>query len=440
MKTLVCVVGQLRAADVTWDSFANNVVEALRADVAVCVDDDTGSDNPYWRNAAFRFTDPDRAALAARFDDIQRKRYPGRSSLPQWRQLLEVPGNWLGGIEPQERRTGAGAVLLYKKWRFLERLKSNGLIDRYERFVITRSDFLWLAPHCPLDALSADRIWIPAGEDHGGLNDRHAVVSRTHLIAYLDGLIPILTSPEKVLRAGLRRSSWNVEGYLLWQLRQAGFRNDVRRFAYTMALVRSPQDPPGWSPGVWDEERSVFIKTPEEIQAAGYNAEYLRTADDWRRLVALSPPDDHVLRRVALVRVPRWQSPWRFATKSARDPHLCPSGATLITGMAAGGTLYPRDSSDTRSKGCRIRNPWRLTPATFPERCLPWLSHLHYVTCCTCILGVTKSGRFVFRRLKSDVRRGIVHRLRHLVMRLLYGSLFSLHQLDVHHETRSRDR
>lgn len=43
----------------------------------------------------------------------------------------------------------------------------------YERVLFTRLENHWLAPHPPLALLSADRVWVPAGEDNGGVNDRH---------------------------------------------------------------------------------------------------------------------------------------------------------------------------------------------------------------------------------------------------------------------------
>jgi len=45
----------------------------------------------------------------------------------------------------------------------------SGLLERYDRFVITRSDFIWDCPHPPLSVLSPDAIWFPDGEYGGGL-------------------------------------------------------------------------------------------------------------------------------------------------------------------------------------------------------------------------------------------------------------------------------
>ena len=51
---------------------------------------------------------------------------------------------------------------------------------RYTHVVTSRLDFTWFAPHPPLPLLaSAVSAWIPEGSDfYGGINDRHAVLSR----------------------------------------------------------------------------------------------------------------------------------------------------------------------------------------------------------------------------------------------------------------------
>ena len=48
----------------------------------------------------------------------------------------------------------------------------------YSRVLFTRLENHWLYPHPPLALLSSDRVWVPAGEDNGGVNDRHWLASR----------------------------------------------------------------------------------------------------------------------------------------------------------------------------------------------------------------------------------------------------------------------
>ena len=46
----------------------------------------------------------------------------------------------------------------------------------YARVLFTRLENHWLHPHPPLALLSPERVWVPAGEDNGGVNDRHWLV------------------------------------------------------------------------------------------------------------------------------------------------------------------------------------------------------------------------------------------------------------------------
>ena len=48
----------------------------------------------------------------------------------------------------------------------------------YARILFTRLEMLWLHPHPPLSLLDASLVWVPAGEDNGGVNDRHWLSGR----------------------------------------------------------------------------------------------------------------------------------------------------------------------------------------------------------------------------------------------------------------------
>src|SRR5688572_20182728 len=59
-RALVIVMGQLRAASMTWDNFRKNVLEECDADLAVCVPGDECFDpsNPFYRHAKYRWIIP----------------------------------------------------------------------------------------------------------------------------------------------------------------------------------------------------------------------------------------------------------------------------------------------------------------------------------------------------------------------------------------------
>ena len=51
---------------------------------------------------------------------------------------------------------------------------------QYERVLFTRLEMIWLQPHPPLSLLDPSLVWVPAGEDNGGINDRHWLAGRAH--------------------------------------------------------------------------------------------------------------------------------------------------------------------------------------------------------------------------------------------------------------------
>ena len=102
----------------------------------------------------------------------------------------------------------------------------------YDRIVHSRLEYIWMAPHPPLELLDRRCAWVPDGEDFGGLNDRHAVLNREHAAIYhgrwemiLDGRV-MTNNPN--LRAGTCCGSMSDEKWLYGLMRH--YRVPVCRF------------------------------------------------------------------------------------------------------------------------------------------------------------------------------------------------------------------
>jgi hypothetical protein len=282
-RTLVVTLGQLRAHELTWTNFQENVLDQLGADLAVCVPDDEFFDpaNPFYAGARFRWLVPDAADLADTFDRIQRSL--GVSE--DWRTLCDVQGSWLGRIA-QSRQPGAAALLMVLRWFMLEHIRADRLTDVYDRFVITRSDLYYLCPHPPLAMLDPANLWLPDGEDYGGLTDKHLVVSAADLAASCCLIDDFLTRPQEMRAAMVDRRNWNLEQILDWHFDRRGLHSRVRRFPYVMFLVRSPDDPTAHSPGWYIDSVSMTVKYPTELWEAQRYQPLIRSAEDWRRYFA----------------------------------------------------------------------------------------------------------------------------------------------------------
>ncbi len=278
-RTLVIALGQLRAHRLTWNNFKENVLDQLDADLAVCVPADAFFDptNLFYVNARFRWLVPDAPDLAEVFDQIQQQ----LGSSEQWRVLCEVRGSWIGKIS-ESGQPGAAAILFILRWFMLNNLRAEGLDKIYDRFVITRSDFFYACPHPPLECLAQDNLWIPDGEDYGGLCDRHLVVSAANLIASCNLIDDLLLRPRQMRDAMIENSNWNIEQVIALHLTRNGLISKVRRFPYIMFLVRDSGDPSAWSTGDYKSDVNMVVKYPTELHEASRYQHLLRSSDDWR--------------------------------------------------------------------------------------------------------------------------------------------------------------
>jgi hypothetical protein len=278
-RTLVIVLGQLRAHQLTWENFKQNVLGQLDADLAVCVPDDAFFDraNPFYTNARFRWLVPDSPDLSDTFDHIRQQ----IGSSEDWRVLCDVKGLWLGKI-PLSGQKGAAAILYVLRWFMLRNIRTEGLDRVYDRFVITRSDFFYACPHPPLECLTADRLWIPDGEDYGGLCDRHLVVSAEHLVASCDLIDDLLHHPRQLRNAMIGNPHWNIEQIIAFHLSRNGLISRVERFPYIMFLVRATGDPTAWSVGDYVPDVNMVVKYPSELHEAERFRQLIRSSDDWR--------------------------------------------------------------------------------------------------------------------------------------------------------------
>jgi hypothetical protein len=163
---LVCVMAESRAHSLTWKKFRANLLDHLKADLAVCIETPETYDysNPFWTHAKFRWTTIPYKDWGDAFDLAQKD----LGSSEDWRVLLKVGNQWLGGVRGDGSHPGRTGILLYFRLFLLRCLKSEDIFSKYKRIVVTRSDFIWDVPHPALEYLEPEAIWIPNGEGYGG--------------------------------------------------------------------------------------------------------------------------------------------------------------------------------------------------------------------------------------------------------------------------------
>lgn len=279
-RCLVIVLAETRAHEHTFELFKTNVLDHLGADLALCVANNEREDkeNPFYQHAKFTWTYDEPDDWGEAFDDIQSQ----LECSGNWRQLLHIKDQWLGGILGEGQHSGSAGILLFFRLFLKRQLQQSGVLEQYDRFIVTRSDFIHLTAHVPLEFLQADQIWIPNGEDYGGFTDRHIVASRDHILDVLSIADPIIESPEKLYVAMSRRSNWNLERFIHHSFNELELIESIRRFPYTMYSVRSRDGHTRWSKGSFDEQLGYHIKYQSEF-ACAHKAKRILGRSAWSR-------------------------------------------------------------------------------------------------------------------------------------------------------------
>ena len=234
-KTLVIVLSETRAHELTFNSFKKNVIDELNADLCLCIGitPDYDYNNPFYNLAKYKFLydEPDDFGDAfdyaynilskdiQKYEKIENKnalygklRYPKQTTANityhgdydsntniqqynddalvihskdfpdegwknqiyginnsdqsnlivqenvstyiknkqhlHWREFLKIKDQFLGGIKDKNHQhSGSAGILIFFRWYLLKNLIDNDLINKYDRFIITRSDYIYQLPH-----------------------------------------------------------------------------------------------------------------------------------------------------------------------------------------------------------------------------------------------------------------------------------------------------
>lgn len=352
-KTLVIVLSETRAHELTFENFKTNVIDELNADLCVCigVTPDYDYTNPYYQLAKYKFLytepldygeafdyaydiiakelpkyekldninalygklqDPDQYAenitnygafhnmtktSFTDFDDDEIvihtndfedpkwktrvygiKRTKNDNMVQQqnvitykrplhWREFLKIKYQFLGGIKDAEyQHPGSAGILIFFRWFLLKNLMENNLINEYDRFIITRSDFIYQLPHPKVEYMDASAIWIPDCEHYGGYTDRHAVLSSQNIEPYLNILNNMVLRSNDYFFKMWSKQDWNLEQFIKFHLE----RNQVQEFPYIMYSVRNISGTTRWQHGYYSAELGYYIKYLTEYEKSAY--------------------------------------------------------------------------------------------------------------------------------------------------------------------------
>ena len=355
-RTLVIILSETRASELSFDSFKQNVIDELEADLCVCigVKPDYDYNNPFYQLAKYKFLydEPDDFGDAFEyayniisqsspkyeclydvnglygklqyprqstgdityygddnetiinfdnFDDdeivIHTKDFPDdlwknqvygikntdNSNLVSekniitykkplyWREFLKVKDHIFGGvIDEHNQHPGSAGILIFFRWFLLKSLIDNDLLNKYDRFIITRSDYIYQLPHPKVELMDENCIWIPNCEYYGGYTDRHVVLSKNNIETYLNIFNNIVLRSNEYYMKMIRKCDWNLEQVMKFHLEQNNVLHIVKEFPYVMYSVRNINGNTRWSVGNYSNELGYYVKYQAEYDKSSY--------------------------------------------------------------------------------------------------------------------------------------------------------------------------
>jgi hypothetical protein len=373
-KTLVIILCETRANELTFDIFKKNVIDELNADLCLCigVKPDYDYDNPFYKLAKYKFLydEPDDFgdAFEYAYDIISEKRMKyeclldintlhGKLEKPQqstnniiyygnsnkindfndfnedeivmytenfndelwknqvygikntynnfveqknvttyrkplyWRNFLKIKDQFLGGIKDNtDQHPGSAGILIFFRWFLLKNFIENDLINKYDRFIITRSDYIYQLPHPKVEFMNKNYIWIPDCEHYGGYTDRHVVLSKNNIEKYLNILNNLILRSNEYFIKMINYNSWNLETLIKFHLYQNNVLHLVKEFPYIMYSVRNINGSTRWAVGDFSNELGYYIKYKSEYdKSTYYKNEYeksrLKINDFYKKLI-----------------------------------------------------------------------------------------------------------------------------------------------------------
>jgi len=278
-KTLVIINSETREYQHTFDNFERYVLNELNADLALCVANNhrENQNNPFYKSAKYiwQYQEPedwgDAFDYASKYEEVENN----------WRALKQVKDQWLGGIKGVQEQKGSAGILLFFRWFTKTKLLEGNLLNKYDRLIYTRSDYFYETPHIPLQLLSKDKIWIPKGEDYGGVTDRYMLCSAQNIISALSIADPIIKTPLDLMNSMTFHENWNLETFIKFSFQKTGLWKQVQRFPFTMYSIRSEGGHTSWKKGEFNNDLGYYVKYQYEYLSASISKAVFKKRGKW---------------------------------------------------------------------------------------------------------------------------------------------------------------
>lgn len=276
---LVILNGQLRGGPVAWSSLQENLLDFYNADLALIGPPFNSSQagqasESLRRRAKYIWTVPEYSDWGVVLDMIQ-----GNNS--NWRALCKYNSTsqvsayglqYLGGVS----RCHAGSSGILLAYRYLTSLKliEHSLVDYYEWFIYTRSDYTYLCHPPSIAKFSSAFVYVPYGEGYGGVTDRHTYIPAHRVLQVLNITTDIVVN----WKIWYESPASNLEQVIKTYFERAGI--CYKNFGHTAFTVRRQDDPTRWSHGSPNE---VIGKYNLKLKYWGEMAEANESCNVWAK-------------------------------------------------------------------------------------------------------------------------------------------------------------
>jgi hypothetical protein len=277
-KTLTIVLCQTREGSFNYSSLNENLLKPLKSDLAFCGNADSSAEDKILSESKYIWNIEEPKDWSTACDEIS-------SADSNWRELCSFGDNFLGG-SGYGNTIGSGLIIMY--WREILRHNLNSeIINKYEWFVITRSDFKWITRHPSVELLNKDDIYLLDGEKYGGISDRHIIFHRSHAEQILGIASPIFNDSNELVEDFTRKGIYelNPEKFLLTMLEKMGLATRLRYLPYLGFSIRHPGVSTRWSQGKYDKGLDLYIKYPTEHRYSNYAKIAIRSSNDWNNIL-----------------------------------------------------------------------------------------------------------------------------------------------------------
>lgn len=252
-KTIVILIGNARGGEQTWKTLYDNLIDVYSADLLLCFGKTNNTNNSLYKKAKYSFELEEYSNWNDYYEQFFRNKWKDA--------FLHGKNHGLaGGLDTYR---GSGSII----FAFRHFLKNNCLdiLNFYDRIILTRSDNFYLYKH-PI--LPNNKIWIPQGEDYGGITDRCHIFPSSlakemlGVVEYMDSNIGF-SDISKIYNP-------NPEIVLLLSFRFYNLLNKIQRYKRCQFAVATKHDTTRWQKADIElpNYKDLYIKYINEYRMA----------------------------------------------------------------------------------------------------------------------------------------------------------------------------